>query len=241
VTKRMPWARVLGEGAVIVISILLAFAIDAWWAGVGDRKREELALAGLETDFTGYLEALTFLREMNQARAESAKALVNLSGPDPEKIDTAKFQDLLSRVLTVSPIILPVGTLGSLQEIDGLAVISDPTLRLELLAWSRDLGFSREMNDYLLENSREFDDFLKPRYPMIAILRRLTRQNLTTDDHIVGAGFPADVMTLLKDQEFANHVAYAESASIAMINSVDQMLEQAEQVLSLIRKSSADD
>lgn len=228
---------------MIVFSILLAFAIDAWWAGVGDRKQEQLALAGLETDFAGYLEDLAYIRELNQIRAESARALAKLSGPDPGEIDAARFQDLLGRVLTYSPLILPAGTLGSLQETDGLAVISDSTLRLELVAWTRAIDFSGEMNAYLVEQSRELDAFLKPRYPMAPILRRTqaSLQVLSTDEQMIGTAFPADAMTLLKDQEFANHVAFAEGASIAMIHGIDRMAEQAEQVLSLIRKSSAED
>ena len=35
-SKDMTWMRVLAEGAVIVGSILLAFALDAWW---DDRNR----------------------------------------------------------------------------------------------------------------------------------------------------------------------------------------------------------
>ena len=30
-TKKIPWLRVWVEGVVIVVSILLAFGIQAWW------------------------------------------------------------------------------------------------------------------------------------------------------------------------------------------------------------------
>jgi len=35
---KIPWKRLSVEAAAIVASILLAFAIDAWW---GDRQRDE--------------------------------------------------------------------------------------------------------------------------------------------------------------------------------------------------------
>ena len=225
---------------MIVFSILLAFAIDAWWAGVGQQKQEQLALNGIETDFVGYLEELARDRELNQTRAESARALVNLSGPNPGQIDTAGFEGLLSRVLIYSPIIIPAGTLGSLLETDGLVVISDSTLRLELVAWTQVLDYSEEMNAYLVEQSRELDAFLKPRYPMAGMLRQISQQTLSADQQISGTAFPADAMKLLQDQEFANHVVYAEGASIAMIQGIDRMVEQAEQVLSHIRKYSSE-
>jgi hypothetical protein len=240
VTRIIPWNRVFVEGAVIVFSILLAFAIDAWWAGVGQQKQEKLALDGIETDFAVYLEELAHDRELNQTRVESARALVKLSGRNPGQIDTVRFEDLLSRVLIYSPIIIPAGTLGSLLETDGLAVITDPTLRLELVAWTQALDYSEEMNAYLVEQSRELDAFLKPRYPMAGMLRKITRQTLSTDEQTTGTAFTADAMKLLQDQEFANHVVYAEGASIAMIQGIDRMVKQGEQVLSLVRKRSAE-
>ena len=45
------WRRLFAEGAVIVASILLAFAIDAWWDGRQQRAAEREALAGLTVDF----------------------------------------------------------------------------------------------------------------------------------------------------------------------------------------------
>ena len=52
-----PWPRVLAEGAVIVVSILLAFGIDAWW---DDAQRTREAHAMLET----------LSEEIRDARAE---------------------------------------------------------------------------------------------------------------------------------------------------------------------------
>ena len=46
--------RVLGEGAVIVCSILLALALDATWDSIQDRREEQAILAGLEAEFEGY-------------------------------------------------------------------------------------------------------------------------------------------------------------------------------------------
>lgn len=37
---KFPWSRILAEGVVIVVSILLAFAIDAWAAGRAERQQQ---------------------------------------------------------------------------------------------------------------------------------------------------------------------------------------------------------
>jgi len=221
---------------VIVFSILLAFAIDAWWAEVGERKEEQLALVGLNTDFEGYLLDLARIREGNEKRVESTRALMSLAGPRPENANGEIVQDYLGRVITYRKIILPAGTLNSLLETDGLALISDSTLRYELLAWTRILEVAQERNAYLIEQSRELDAFLKPRYPMVKILRQsqVTVQKLSIDYPMSAAPFPVDVTALLSDQEFANHIAFAEDASLLVIQSVDQLADQAQLILSLI-------
>ncbi|MFT5452858.1 MAG: hypothetical protein ACI9N9_002356, partial [Enterobacterales bacterium] len=44
------WPRILAEGAAIIVSILLAFSIDAWWEGREEDKRGQLYLLGLRED-----------------------------------------------------------------------------------------------------------------------------------------------------------------------------------------------
>jgi hypothetical protein len=38
--RNVPWFRIAAEGAVVVASILLAFAIDAWWDERLERRAE---------------------------------------------------------------------------------------------------------------------------------------------------------------------------------------------------------
>lgn len=49
-TPHIPWPRILGEGAVIVISILLAFALDAAWDTRNKRAAREAALIELRSE-----------------------------------------------------------------------------------------------------------------------------------------------------------------------------------------------
>ena len=42
--SKIPWPYLITEGIVVVISILLAFSIDAWWdAKQKESRRQELA------------------------------------------------------------------------------------------------------------------------------------------------------------------------------------------------------
>lgn len=48
---RIPWLRTLAEGGAIVVSILLAFWIDAWWQGHLESRDADALIAGLYSDF----------------------------------------------------------------------------------------------------------------------------------------------------------------------------------------------
>jgi hypothetical protein len=50
-TRTIPWPRILVEGTAIVASILLAFAIDAWWDEQKERADEREVLLALKAEF----------------------------------------------------------------------------------------------------------------------------------------------------------------------------------------------
>jgi hypothetical protein len=52
---------VLAEGTVIVVSILLAFSIDAWWEGRGEARRAEEYLARLRADVVQDTASISYL------------------------------------------------------------------------------------------------------------------------------------------------------------------------------------
>ena len=57
-TAKIPWFRVLPEGAVIIASILIAFAIDSWWADRQEDIRRNALILELQSDLTETLEDL---------------------------------------------------------------------------------------------------------------------------------------------------------------------------------------
>jgi hypothetical protein len=56
----IPWKRLSVEAAAIVASILLAFAIDAWWDDYQQRKHLQTVLIDLEA---AYSENVTLIDE----------------------------------------------------------------------------------------------------------------------------------------------------------------------------------
>jgi len=52
------FTRFVSEGAVIIISILLAFGIDAWWENLGDEREERQILSALHDELQSNHESL---------------------------------------------------------------------------------------------------------------------------------------------------------------------------------------
>jgi hypothetical protein len=230
---KIPWARVAIEGVVIVGSILLAFAIDAWWDGLGQREAERVALAGLEADFSAYVERLAEIRQSNERRIDAAGRLTDASGAGHSSPSDAEFRADLARVVMYSSINLQPGTLGSLIETNQLSWISDAELRSKLVDWNQNQRRAEDQNGYMVEQSRELDVFLKRRYPMDGILRLAQDPDLDVSEAM--SRFPVSGSSLLADLEFANHVAFASDASVLVMNRVGILEDLAAEILLLLQ------
>ena len=142
------WKRIVVDAAAIVISILLAFAIDAWWDEQKEREIEHRTLQALQRDLIASNEELDRLLQ----------ALVDV------RTNFARFQSATPAALkeiepeAVRPIVVSLVTPASFEPItathdalsrDGrLGLISDPELLTQLSNWQRAL-------DDLEENSTD--------------------------------------------------------------------------------------
>jgi len=67
--RQVPWLRVFVEGVVIVLSILLAFGIEAGWSERQERADEADAIAQLVTDFRAHDWFLRMMQEHEELRS----------------------------------------------------------------------------------------------------------------------------------------------------------------------------
>ena len=74
--QQIPWLRITAEGVAIVVSILLAFSIEAWWQARNEAAEERELLQALLDDFQATKEEIQNWRAFHLAVEESTKALV---------------------------------------------------------------------------------------------------------------------------------------------------------------------
>ena len=170
-SNRMHWSRVLLEGAVIVVSILLAFGIDAWWQGVQDRALEREYLARLLEDQLANKAVIATLNRQQANQVHNARRIYplvahgNWEGLDPTSAVVASYQ----ATPTPSPTWVD-DTFEELKSTGRIGLLRNPELRSQLLDFYRYL----ESADYTYElMSTEYRDAVRKRLdPDVQLLIR---------------------------------------------------------------------
>jgi hypothetical protein len=160
-SRIIPWKRIVVEAAAIVVSILLAFAIDAWWAEKQEREVEHAALRALHGDFVASREQMALvLQSLERARLDFARFQAATSAELIE-VDPDAIRPILSGLVknhTFDPV---TATLDALVNDGRLGLISDPQILRQLSKWQReldnieDIGFELRAESVLVRRAMQ--------------------------------------------------------------------------------------
>ncbi len=137
--RNIPWTTISVEAVAVVMSILLAFAIDAWWTERKESEVEHVALLALRDDFMASREQLaTVLQSLETARADYAR-FESATVAELIAHDIHTNRQILTALVknhTFDPV---TATLDALANDGRLALISDAKLLARLSHWQRSL------------------------------------------------------------------------------------------------------
>lgn len=135
-SQQIPWKRLTAEGVAIVVSILLAFWIDAWWDERRDRNAEEKTLSALLGELREFDQVFEDNAVFVAAIRQSAIELLEASaGPGPDLSDR-DIDRLISDVTWyVDTEVLSLPVLQSAVSGGQLAAISDIEIGQMLGEW----------------------------------------------------------------------------------------------------------
>jgi len=224
--KNTPWSRLLAEGAVIIVSILLAFAIDALWADQLDRRREDAAVTQIAADFRQHRVVLDHHLASYEARLEATDSLLRVIGPDAE-ISFASIASTLATVGLASPAEFRSGTIEALAANEGLSLLRDPELRRQLSWWMQATRDLQGFNVFLTSEAQVMLDYLR------------TRVSIQDVDRMAGladvppSGFESNARDVLRDLEFSNIVYQQRYATLVIEAQLRNLSGIAESVLVL--------
>ena len=162
----LSWSRVLVEGGVIVVSILLAFWIDAWWDRQQEVERETVLLESLLRDLRQIQASRVGRDEFADEIMESARKLLDIAR-SPDDATPDRDIDFLLNDLTYVAGGFSQGShiLNMLFSGGELAVIQNNELRQSLVdlrfafieeaeGWRREMQFMEaEFYPYLDANT----------------------------------------------------------------------------------------
>ncbi len=189
--------RLLAEGVLIVVSILLAFAIDASWAERGRRQDALRALRALEQDFEAASALLRRVSNSHSSGVAAAEALLEFTGPEATAIDSDSLAVLMPPLLRIPYFSPSLGSLEALLSSGDLRLIENAELRAALAAFPVALAGLNRTQDYgaqLVLNA-----FL----PSVGRHIPLRRYGMTSRGE---TSFAGDIAPLLTSLEFENQV-----------------------------------
>jgi hypothetical protein len=93
------WGDAARDVFLIVVSILIAFALDAWWDELKERQVQSEQIETLRSEFEAARDSLTSLSGYLDNAAQATNELLTLMGPEVTESDSERLFELLERSL----------------------------------------------------------------------------------------------------------------------------------------------
>ena len=219
------------EVAIVVLSILIAFSLDAWWDGQSERSAERDLLASLAAELAFNLEALGEPRSVAEGSLQASEALLALTGPNATIQDPFIVDSLLGAAIWVSSFDPQTGTLEQILRLDGLRLIRSDGLRRELATWDEQLRDYREDETYAVQElGTDLLPFLRSRIPGFG---------LQDQPNWHQSGSPVSRIELLSNLEFANLMGERVYRARSLLRELSDVESLIQRMLQLLEAGSA--
>ena len=202
--QRMPLGRLIIEGTVIVFSILLAFAIDAWWDGRQEEDAQIERLARVAAELQSNSERIQSKIETLDVAISATSEILSWMGPEPQEVELQTFMTHWNRMIAIGTFslirsatedFLASGTVDSSQSDD---------IRNSLSEWYFFGDNLKNQYDLLREAHSKLDDYT---YTLSTAPRLHTMSELSVMQDHPRSKFPFDHYALLADPRVENLLA----------------------------------
>ncbi len=233
-TQNVPWKRLSVEAAAIVASILLAFAIDAWWEERLERRVEAGILDMLQKEFSANYDLLDEMKErctsFCRANIGSNQVYEMIDQALAASVATIEVSDSqLDDLVTAPTFEAETPVLDGLIQSGQLAIVQDKRISSTIATWDR---FLRDSVDLQVRARQNIDRYLIPalikRGDVGHVVRNHARQQV--DENVDFSG----VTTLAIDLEFKGIIAQRSENTIRISFSMDRAQQAAGEVLAAI-------
>jgi hypothetical protein len=152
----------LAEGVVIVVSIVLAFALDAWWDDVAEGRQLRQQLGSVQAEVRGNRDLVLFQVDLMERMIGAGEALVEAMDSAASRGGEVSVPDTLAWLPLANPTLdASLGAIDALVGSGQLALIRDPTLR------SRLAGLRDRIEDAVEEQEQALTVYYDHFYPRL--------------------------------------------------------------------------
>jgi len=131
ISKRTSWSGLLAEGTAIVASILLAFAIQAWWERSNEAEEQRRILTAILTELRSNIENIDSELEYRRAALANIQRIFDVSSGRATAEPGEEIQ-LLANLNWWGKVAFATGALDSLIQGGRLQIIENEGLRFRL-------------------------------------------------------------------------------------------------------------
>ncbi|MDH3747718.1 MAG: hypothetical protein OER97_05885 [Gammaproteobacteria bacterium] len=228
--------NLLAEGILIVASILVAFAIDAWWEERQNRVEERRILESLRTEFQANVAYFPNFIEAHRRSVHYAKALndaMKAAGPGGTfTFDTAQLAQVIQNRSTDPQ----TGALDAILQSGELRYISNSRIREALAHWPR-----------LVVDATENEQLLRTQWgPMLhaALVKNVDISPIQDMDEACWANpmlekCGASSITLIWDTEVIGYLSPVGGYAAEAARELELLLQEAEDVVALLDQELA--
>jgi hypothetical protein len=128
-TSERSLRRLVGEGIAIVLSILLAFAIDAWWEEQAERTEEKEILKSLVAEFEANRAEAELIIAIHRRQIQSMAILVSLTDEQILSMSSEEIAKLITSMANPWGFDAVRGTTDALIGSGKLGILQDRRLR----------------------------------------------------------------------------------------------------------------
>jgi hypothetical protein len=201
-TQKIPWLRIGAESVAIVASILLAFAINAWWEGRQIESAETLRLARVVAELESNAGIIEEKVGTLTNALDAAYKVVSWLGPDPENVAKEDFVNTFMTMYSVGVFSLQRNALDDYLAAGQIDTVSSANLREKIVDWysqgddfegqySLFRGEHRDLSEYLVDTGPTLHiDVAEPAF-----------------SRNVESRFPFDHLGLMSDPRFESRVS----------------------------------
>lgn len=242
----IPWARLLAEGGVIILSILLALGADAWWDSRQDAERVEQHLRALARDFAQMEVGLdSSLTSANLAWEGGATVLAQLI---PEEVADPVLATILEPVRAGLEADADPGAdlWSAMYAIGDLELFAPSTAAYESLVASGDVELlgDQELKQALVNYYGYFNDLQSSEEQFLRSRDDLSRAEafiglpawslflsapLPLDDEARAAG-EALILRLKGSEEMIHHLTLVATGAVAVAADYQTLRQQVQQI-----------